>query len=91
MKLKTDSILKHGNMNDDEFIDALQKAVAKILADSSKISIENMSKIASDLGIDVRMRMTPFDKITQVTGNIPEYKIRELPLQGNPLKELSKL
>lgn len=37
------------------------------------------------------MRMTPFDKITQVTGNIPEYKMRELPLQGNPLKELSKL
>ncbi|XP_043073629.1 LOW QUALITY PROTEIN: interferon-induced very large GTPase 1-like [Puntigrus tetrazona] len=99
LKLKTDSvILKHENMNDDEFVDTLQKAVVKTLADSSKISIEKMSKIAPDLGIDVdendaicQNAKIKADKITKDIGNIPEYKMRELPLQGKPLKELSKM
>uniref|UniRef100_A0A673IPJ9 Up-regulator of cell proliferation-like domain-containing protein n=1 Tax=Sinocyclocheilus rhinocerous TaxID=307959 RepID=A0A673IPJ9_9TELE len=75
-----------------------KKAVAKILADSSNVSIEKMSKIAPDLGIDVdendgicQNAKIKAVKIIKDIGNIPEYKMRELPLQGKPLKEICKL
>ncbi|KAI2653080.1 Up-regulator of cell proliferation [Labeo rohita] len=99
MKLKTHSaILKDGKMNDAEFVAKLKKAVAEILADSTKISIEKMSKIAEDLEIHVDENNTSLSKCkrkgNRITGdikNIPEYKMKELPLQGKPWKEISKL
>ncbi|XP_051991089.1 interferon-induced very large GTPase 1 isoform X2 [Xyrauchen texanus] len=99
MKLKTHSvILKDRNMNDAEFVVKLQKAVGEILKDSTKVSIEKMSNIAPDLGIIVDENSTTCqnakekaDLITKDIANIPEFKRRELPLQGKLWKELSKL
>ncbi|XDV34035.1 hypothetical protein PO909_004253 [Leuciscus waleckii] len=44
-------ILRDRSMNDFKFVDTLQKAVVDILADSTKMSIEEMSEMAPDLGI----------------------------------------
>ncbi|XP_051519619.1 interferon-induced very large GTPase 1-like [Myxocyprinus asiaticus] len=98
-KLKTHSvILKDRNMNDAEFVVKLQKVVGEILQNSTKVSIEKMSMIAPDLGICVDENNTTCqnakekaDLITKDITNIPEFKRRELPLQGKPWKELSKL
>ncbi|XP_067282568.1 interferon-induced very large GTPase 1-like [Pseudorasbora parva] len=99
MKYKKYSvILKEGNINEAEFSVILQDAVSEILTDSIKLSIKNMSKIAPDLGIIVDetnaiclRAKERADRITSKIGNIPEYKMKELPLQGKPWKELSKL
>ncbi|KAK9957959.1 hypothetical protein ABG768_012154 [Culter alburnus] len=86
IKLKPHSVIfKDENMNDAEFIVILQKSVAKILADSIKVSIKEMSKVAPDLGITVDENNPIYIK------NISEYKVKELPLQGKLWKELSKL
>ncbi|XP_051729226.1 interferon-induced very large GTPase 1-like [Ctenopharyngodon idella] len=91
-------ILRDRNMNDFKFVDTLQKAVVDILADSTKMSIEKMSKIAPDLGILVdennlicQNAKKKADLITQEITNIPEYKMKELSLQDKLWKELSKL
>ncbi|XP_067281131.1 interferon-induced very large GTPase 1-like [Pseudorasbora parva] len=91
-------ILRDRNMNDFNFVDALQKAVVEILADSTKISIEKMSKIAPELGILVDENNTicqnakkRADLITQEITNIPEYKMKELSLQDKLWKEISKV
>ncbi|KAK9957961.1 hypothetical protein ABG768_012156 [Culter alburnus] len=91
-------ILRDRNMNDFKFVDTLQKAVVDILADSTKMSIEKMSKIAPDLGILVdennpicQNAKKRADLITQDITNIPEYKMKELSLQDRIWKELSKL
>ncbi|KAL0166752.1 hypothetical protein M9458_038596, partial [Cirrhinus mrigala] len=99
MKLKTDStILKDGKMNDAEFVAKLKKAVAEIAADSTKISIEKMSMTAEDLRIHIdennpicQKAKERVERITRDIKNIPEYKMKELPLQGKPWKEISKL
>ncbi|XP_051729227.1 interferon-induced very large GTPase 1-like [Ctenopharyngodon idella] len=99
IKLKPHSVIfKDKNMNDAEFVVILQKSVAKILADSTKVSIKKMSNVAPDLGILVdennpicQDTKKMADLITQEITNIPEYKVKELPLQGKLWKELSKL
>uniref|UniRef100_A0A8C2AT90 Si:dkey-204a24.11 n=1 Tax=Cyprinus carpio TaxID=7962 RepID=A0A8C2AT90_CYPCA len=99
MKLKTYSvILKDGKMNDAEFVAKLKKTVAEIVASSIKLSLETMSMIATDLGIQVDENNTicqnakeRAERITREIENIPDYKMKELPLQGKPWKEISKL
>uniref|UniRef100_A0A8C1I9L3 Si:dkey-204a24.11 n=1 Tax=Cyprinus carpio TaxID=7962 RepID=A0A8C1I9L3_CYPCA len=99
MKLKTYSvILKDGKMNDAEFVAKLKKTVAEIVASSIKLSLEKMSMIATDLGIQVDENNTicqnakeRAERITRDIENIPDYKMKELPLQGKPWKEISKL
>ncbi|XP_016396084.1 interferon-induced very large GTPase 1-like [Sinocyclocheilus rhinocerous] len=91
-------ILRDRNMNDFKFVETLQETVVDILADSAKMSIEKMSKIAPDLGIIVDENNTicqnakkRADLITQDITNIPEYKMKELSLQDKIWKEISKL
>ncbi|RXN15443.1 interferon-induced very large GTPase 1-like protein [Labeo rohita] len=91
-------ILRDRNMNDFKFVETLQEAVVDILADSTKMSIEKMSKIAPDLGILVDENNTVCQNakkraalITQDIKNIPEYKKKELSLQDKVWKEISKL
>ncbi|XP_067217758.1 interferon-induced very large GTPase 1-like [Chanodichthys erythropterus] len=99
MKLKTYSvIIKDGYMNEDEFVNTLQKTVAEILADSTKLSIEKMSKIAPNLRILVdendamcQKSKKMADRITIDIEDILEYKTRQLPLQGKLCKEISKM
>lgn len=99
MKLKTYSvILKDGKMNDAEFVAKLKKTVAEIVASSIKLSLEKMSMIATDLGIQVDENNTicqnakeRAERITRDIENIPDYKMKELPLQGKPWKEISTL
>ncbi|XP_043073006.1 interferon-induced very large GTPase 1-like [Puntigrus tetrazona] len=99
LKLKTHlTILKDGKMNDAEFVTKLKKAVAEIVADSTKVSIEKMSKTAIDLGIlldeDNNICQNAKEKANRITKdikNILDYKINELPLQGKPWKDISKL
>uniref|UniRef100_A0A673IPN8 Upregulator of cell proliferation n=1 Tax=Sinocyclocheilus rhinocerous TaxID=307959 RepID=A0A673IPN8_9TELE len=99
MKLKTYSvILKDRKMNDAEFVAKLKKTVVEIVASSIKVSIEKMSMIATDLGIQVDENNTicqnakeRADRIIRGIENIPDYKTKELPLQGKPWKEISKL
>uniref|UniRef100_A0A673IW04 Upregulator of cell proliferation n=1 Tax=Sinocyclocheilus rhinocerous TaxID=307959 RepID=A0A673IW04_9TELE len=97
--LKTYSvILKDRKMNDAEFVAKLKKTVVEIVASSIKVSIEKMSMIATDLGIQVDENNTicqnakeRADRIIRGIENIPDYKTKELPLQGKPWKEISKL
>ncbi|XP_009292340.1 interferon-induced very large GTPase 1 [Danio rerio] len=99
IKLKTFSTIhKDGKMNDSEFVAKIKKTVVGILADSTKVSIEKMSEIAPELGIIIDENNTSCqkakvrtDQIIKDIGNIPEYKTKELPLQGKPWKEISKL
>uniref|UniRef100_A0A8C2KSL5 VLIG-type G domain-containing protein n=1 Tax=Cyprinus carpio TaxID=7962 RepID=A0A8C2KSL5_CYPCA len=65
---------------------------------SIKLSLEKMSMIATDLGIQVDENNTicqnakeRAERITRDIENIPDYKMKELPLQGKPWKEISKL
>ncbi|TRY74327.1 hypothetical protein DNTS_032028 [Danionella cerebrum] len=91
-------LIRDTSMNDAKFIEALHKSIVDLLGDSTKISIEQMSKVAPELGILVdennpicQNAKKRADLITQGITSVPDFKVMEHPLQGKPWKEISRL
>ncbi|XP_036407671.1 up-regulator of cell proliferation-like [Megalops cyprinoides] len=92
-------IMKHPQMNDAEFVDTMRAAIGNLLKQNPfKMSVEQMSAVAHEFGIPVdedyvhcKTGKEKADAITTRISDIPSYKEKELPLQGNPWKELAKL
>ncbi|XP_072564634.1 interferon-induced very large GTPase 1-like [Paramormyrops kingsleyae] len=92
-------LIKHSGMNDAEFVNKLRMTVSKLLKENShNMNIVDMSAIAQDLGITVDEDCTKCqngkkmaDNITSGITDIPDFKEKQLPLQGEIWKELTKL
>ncbi|KAJ8336674.1 hypothetical protein SKAU_G00378940 [Synaphobranchus kaupii] len=92
-------IIKGMKMNDEEFITKLRSAISDILMGKVvKMSVEQMSTVAVELGIHVDENCIPCqsgkqkaDEITAGISDILSFKKEELPLQGTVWKQLAKL
>uniref|UniRef100_A0A8C9TX42 Si:dkey-204a24.11 n=2 Tax=Scleropages formosus TaxID=113540 RepID=A0A8C9TX42_SCLFO len=92
-------IIKGPQMNDAEFVKKLHESVGNLVREPPfKISIEEMSKLAQELGIPVdedapqcQTSKKNAEEITARISDIPHFKEKELPLQGKVWKELTKL
>ncbi|XP_064197903.1 interferon-induced very large GTPase 1-like [Anguilla rostrata] len=100
LQLQTSNIIIRGpQMNDAEFIKTLRLAISGILkGNAHKMSIEQMSAVAHELGIqvdedyiDCQKGKKKADEITERISDIPSFKEKELPLQGTAWKQLAKL
>ncbi|XP_001344701.4 interferon-induced very large GTPase 1 [Danio rerio] len=99
LTLNTHSVIfKDVKMNDDDFVAKLQMTVDEILKHSTSVSIKKMSEIAPDLGIlvdendDICQNAKKMaETMTKDIDDISQFKIRQLPLQGEKLKEVSEL
>ncbi|XP_064198336.1 up-regulator of cell proliferation-like [Anguilla rostrata] len=92
-------IIKGPQMNDTEFIKTLRLGISGILKGNVvKMSIEQMSDVANELGIHVdedcdccKNGKQKADEITKRISDISSFKEKELPLQGTAWKQLAKL
>ncbi|KAG9330466.1 hypothetical protein JZ751_024276, partial [Albula glossodonta] len=92
-------ILKTQKVNDAEFIKKLHVTVNDVIKKNQlKVSVNQMSAIAHELGIPVdedyvhcQEAKVKVDAITAGISDILEYKQTQLPLQGEICKELAKL
>ncbi|KAG9330440.1 hypothetical protein JZ751_025335 [Albula glossodonta] len=100
LQIPTDHIiLKTQKVSDTEFIKKLRVTVNDVIKKNQlKVSVNQMSAIAHELGIPVdedyvhcQNAKAKADKITDGISDILEYKKTQLPLQGEICKELAKL
>ncbi|KAJ8261614.1 hypothetical protein GJAV_G00156300 [Gymnothorax javanicus] len=92
-------ILKDRRMNEAKLIGDLQSAISNILKENAvKKSVEGMSSVAHELGIQVDEDYTHCqsgkqraNEITDRILDITRFKEKELPLQGTTWKQLAKL
>ncbi|XP_035281537.1 interferon-induced very large GTPase 1-like [Anguilla anguilla] len=100
LKLKPSNIIIKGpQMNDADFLTNLRSAISGILKGNMvKLSVEGMSAVAHEFGIQVDEDYTDCQKgkekadaITERISDIPSFKEKELPLQGSAWKQLAKL
>ncbi|KAG9330282.1 hypothetical protein JZ751_025878, partial [Albula glossodonta] len=92
-------ILKTQKVNDAEFTKKLRATVNDVIKKNLlKVSVNQMSAIAHELGIPVdedyvhcQNAKAKANKITDGISDILEYKKTQLPLQGEICKELAKL
>uniref|UniRef100_A0A673W7P8 Si:dkey-85k7.12 n=2 Tax=Salmo trutta TaxID=8032 RepID=A0A673W7P8_SALTR len=96
---KSNIILKTKQMNDADFVKNLRNTVGQVIKSSkSRMPLEQMAEVAHELGIlvdeDCQECQSAKQKADGITSNIhdtPQYKERQLPLQGQIWKELARL
>ncbi|KAL0970230.1 hypothetical protein UPYG_G00239120 [Umbra pygmaea] len=96
---KSNIILKTKQMNDADFVKNLRNTVSEVIKCSkSKMPLEQMAEIAHELGIKVdedcqecQNAKQNADAITSNIHDTPQYKEKELPLQGKIWKMLARL
>ncbi|MGH0180620.1 UNVERIFIED_CONTAM: hypothetical protein FKN15_004646 [Acipenser sinensis] len=100
LKLNTNHVLvKNKLTNDAEFITKLRHTVSDIMKNvHHRMTIEAMSAAARELGIPVDEDCTACQKakrsaeeIASKIKEVVQYKEKQLPLQGEPWKKLSKI
>ncbi|XP_058871840.1 interferon-induced very large GTPase 1-like isoform X2 [Acipenser ruthenus] len=100
LKLNTNHVLvKNKLTNDAEFVTKLRHTVSDIMKNvHRRMTIEAMSAAARDLGIQVDEDCTACQKakrsaeeIASKIKEVVQYKEKQLPLQGEPWKKLSKI
>ncbi|XP_048826515.1 interferon-induced very large GTPase 1 isoform X2 [Brienomyrus brachyistius] len=92
-------LMKRPGMNDAEFVNKLRTTVSKLLKENPlKMNIVDMSGVAHELGIPVDEDCTQCqngkkmaEMMTSAITDIPDFKEKQLPLQGEIWKELTKL
>uniref|UniRef100_A0A3B3S4Y5 VLIG-type G domain-containing protein n=1 Tax=Paramormyrops kingsleyae TaxID=1676925 RepID=A0A3B3S4Y5_9TELE len=92
-------LMKRPGMNDAEFVNKLRMTVSKLLKENPlKMNIVDMSATAHELGIPVDEDCTQCqngkkmaEMMTSGITDIPDFKEKQLPLQGEIWKELTKL
>ncbi|KAK6292001.1 hypothetical protein J4Q44_G00377860 [Coregonus suidteri] len=96
---KSNVILKTKQMNDADFVKNLRNTVGEVIKSSkSRMPLEQMVEVAHELGIlvdedcqECQSAKQNADAITSKIHDTPQYKERQLPLQGQIWKELARL